>query len=122
MFHLSLYFSIKIRFLPTLLSILATPIFLLKDLKAYTLLDEGYERARIRYDTLLETSSRKCILFYLSVLQAFEELEELLGKYNICIAVKEKLVKDSGVAKEIAYDDIVSKLQTKSRAKGKIKT
>lgn len=57
----------------------------------------------------------------LSALQAFEELEELLGRYNICIAVKEKLVKDSGVAKEIAYDDIVSKLLTKPRARGKIK-
>ena len=55
------------------------------------------------------------------MLQAFEELEELLGKYNICIAVKEKLVKDSGVAEEVAYDEIVSKLLTKPRAKGKIK-
>lgn len=54
--------------------------------------------------------------------QAFEELEELLGKHNICIAIKEKLVKDSGVAEEIAYDNIVSKLLTKPRARGKIKT
>jgi len=52
-------------------------------------------------------------------LQAFEELEELLGKHNICIAAKEKLVKDSGVAEEIAYDNIVLKLLTKPRAKGK---
>ncbi|KYQ52223.1 Metabotropic glutamate receptor [Trachymyrmex zeteki] len=50
--------------------------------------------------------------------KAFEELEELLGKYNICIAVKEKLVKDSGVAEEVAYDEIVSKLLTKPRARG----
>ncbi|XP_011049692.1 PREDICTED: metabotropic glutamate receptor 2 isoform X2 [Acromyrmex echinatior] len=50
--------------------------------------------------------------------KAFEELEELLGKYNICIAIKEKLVKDSGVAEEVAYDEIVSKLLTKSRARG----
>ncbi|RLU15238.1 hypothetical protein DMN91_012232 [Ooceraea biroi] len=49
--------------------------------------------------------------------KAFEELEELLGKHNICIAVKEKLVKDSGVAEETAYDNIVSKLLTKPRAK-----
>lgn len=52
-------------------------------------------------------------------LQAFEELEELLGKYNICIAIKEKLVKDSGVAEETAYDNIVLKLLTKPRARGK---
>ncbi|KAL0120863.1 hypothetical protein PUN28_008503 [Cardiocondyla obscurior] len=51
-------------------------------------------------------------------IKAFEELEELLGRYNICIAVKEKLVKDSGVAKEYAYDEIVSKLLTKPRARG----
>lgn len=54
----------------------------------------------------------------LSRLQAFEELEELLGKNNICIAVKEKLVKDSGVAEESAYNNIVSKLLKKPRAKG----
>lgn len=52
------------------------------------------------------------------LLQAFEELEELLGKYNICIAIKEKLVKDSGVAEEKAYDEIVLKLLTKPRARG----
>lgn len=51
--------------------------------------------------------------------QAYEELEDLLAKNNICIAVKEKLVKDSGVAEEIAYDNIVLKLLTKPRARGK---
>ncbi|XP_076678780.1 metabotropic glutamate receptor B isoform X3 [Andrena cerasifolii] len=51
-------------------------------------------------------------------IKAFEELEELLGKYNICIAIKEKLVKDSGVAEETAYDNIVLKLLTKPRARG----
>lgn len=50
--------------------------------------------------------------------KAFEELEELLAEHNICIAVKEKLVKDSGVAQERAYDSIVQKLLTKSRARG----
>lgn len=50
--------------------------------------------------------------------KAFEELEDLLAKNNVCIAVKEKLVKDSGVAQEIAYDNIVLKLLTKSRARG----
>ncbi|TMW50278.1 hypothetical protein DOY81_004630 [Sarcophaga bullata] len=39
---------------------------------------------------------------------------------RICIAVKEKLVKDSGVADEIAYDNIVQKLLTKPRARGAI--
>ena len=53
-------------------------------------------------------------------LQAFEELETLLAKHEICIAVKEKLVKDSGVAEEIAYDNIVQKLLTKPRARGKL--
>ncbi|CAH0585966.1 unnamed protein product [Chrysodeixis includens] len=53
-------------------------------------------------------------------IKAFEELEALLAKSNICIAVKEKLVKDSGVAHEGAYDEIVSKLLTKPRARGAI--
>jgi hypothetical protein len=52
--------------------------------------------------------------------QAFEELETLLAKHNICIAVKEKLVKDSGVADETAYDIIVQRLLTKPRARGEI--
>lgn len=56
---------------------------------------------------------------YNFLFQAFEELEALLAKSNICIAVKEKLVKDSGVAHEGAYDEIVSKLLTKPRARGK---
>lgn len=51
-------------------------------------------------------------------LKAFEELEDLLSKHNICIAIKEKLVKDSGVAAEAAYDLIVQKLLTKKRARG----
>lgn len=50
--------------------------------------------------------------------KAFEELETLLAEHNVCIAVKEKLVKDSGVAQERAYDTIVQKLMTKSRARG----
>ncbi|KAG8226796.1 hypothetical protein J437_LFUL002842 [Ladona fulva] len=51
---------------------------------------------------------------------AFEELEVLLVRHGICIAVKEKLVKDSGVAEEAAYDSIVLKLLTKPRAKGNV--
>ncbi|XP_073956494.1 metabotropic glutamate receptor-like [Choristoneura fumiferana] len=53
-------------------------------------------------------------------IKAFEELEALLAKDSICIAVKEKLVKDSGVADEGAYDSIVQKLLTKPRARGAI--
>ncbi|XP_058794617.1 metabotropic glutamate receptor 2 isoform X2 [Phymastichus coffea] len=50
--------------------------------------------------------------------KAFEELESLLAKNEICIAVKEKLVKDSGVAEESGYDAIVQRLLTKRRARG----
>ncbi|KAK0088721.1 hypothetical protein PV325_010828 [Microctonus aethiopoides] len=50
-------------------------------------------------------------------IKAYEELEDLLGKHQICIAIKEKLVKDSGVAEETAYDNIVQKLLTKPRAR-----
>ncbi|XP_004925395.2 metabotropic glutamate receptor 2 isoform X1 [Bombyx mori] len=53
-------------------------------------------------------------------IKAFEELEALLARNGICIAVKEKLVKDSGVADEKAYDTIVQKLLTKPRARGAI--
>ncbi|XP_068145387.1 metabotropic glutamate receptor 2 isoform X2 [Drosophila tropicalis] len=53
-------------------------------------------------------------------IKAYEELEELLARHNICIAIKEKLVKDSGVAEDIAYDNIVQKLLTKPRARGAI--
>ncbi|KAJ8965627.1 hypothetical protein NQ317_010608, partial [Molorchus minor] len=54
-------------------------------------------------------------------IKAFEELEDLLAEYNICIAIKEKLVKDSGVARESAYDSIVQKLLTKPRARGTLR-
>ena len=39
---------------------------------------------------------------------------------NICVAVKEKLTKDSGVAGAGAYDHIVDKLLNKQKARGKI--
>ena len=51
--------------------------------------------------------------------QAFEELERLLGQESICVAVKEKLTKDSGVAGAGAYDHIVEKLRAKPNATGK---
>lgn len=59
-------------------------------------------------------------MIIISFKQAFEELEALLARNEICIAVKEKLVKDSGVADERAYDEIVQKLLTKPRARGKL--
>lgn len=45
-------------------------------------------------------------------------MDVLLPANNICIAVKEKLVKDSGVAGDAAYNNIVEKLLTKPQAKG----
>lgn len=53
--------------------------------------------------------------------QAFEELDVLLAERNICIAVKERLAKDSGVAGEESYNDIVKKLASKSNATGKLR-
>ena len=41
-----------------------------------------------------------------------------LANHNICIAVKEKLAKDSGVADDGAYDSIVQRLMNKRRARG----
>ena len=50
--------------------------------------------------------------------QAFEELERLLSNRSICVAVKEKLTKDSGVAGAGDYDHIVEKLMAKPKARG----
>ncbi|RWS29510.1 metabotropic glutamate receptor 8-like protein [Leptotrombidium deliense] len=52
--------------------------------------------------------------------KAFEVLEDLLAKNGICLAVKEKLTKDSGVANENVYDHIVNKLLSKPNARGVI--
>ena len=51
--------------------------------------------------------------------QAFEKLDEKLSEKGVCVAVKEKLSKDSGVGKGIDFDHIVEKLQDKPKAKGK---
>ena len=51
-------------------------------------------------------------------LQAFEELEKLLKKRNICVAVKEKLTKDSGVDGSDKFNHIVENLLAKPKAKG----
>lgn len=46
-------------------------------------------------------------------------LEELLIKNDICIAVKERLTKDSGVADEAYYTNIVRRIMAKPNARGK---
>ena len=51
--------------------------------------------------------------------QAFEKLDEKLSEKGVCVAVKAKLSKDSGVGKGIDFDHIVEKLQDKPKAKGK---
>ncbi|XP_076365408.1 metabotropic glutamate receptor 2-like [Tachypleus tridentatus] len=53
-------------------------------------------------------------------IKAFNVLEEQLAHHNICIAIKEKLTKDSGVASEGVYDKIVRKLLSRQRARGVI--
>lgn len=45
-------------------------------------------------------------------------METLLARNDICIAVKERLVKDSGEADERAYDAIVARLLSRPRARG----
>ena len=52
--------------------------------------------------------------------KAYEELEKLLGERGFCVAVKQKLTKDSGVAEARAYEHIVEKLREKPKAKGEI--
>ena len=52
------------------------------------------------------------------LLQAFEKLDEKLSEKGVCVAVKAKLSKDSGVGKGIDFDHIVEKLQDKPKAKG----
>ena len=42
----------------------------------------------------------------------------MLEPTDICIAVKERLTKDSGVASDGYYDNIVKKLATKPNSKG----
>jgi hypothetical protein len=45
-------------------------------------------------------------------------LERLFTKSGICVAVKEKLTKDSGVAGAFDYNHIVDKLLAKPKARG----
>lgn len=57
--------------------------------------------------------------FSFHLYQAFNDLEELLEETDICIAIKERLTKDSGIAANSSYDNIVRKLATKPNSKGK---
>lgn len=54
------------------------------------------------------------------IFQAFTVLEELLLKNDICIAVKERLTKDSGVAGESYYNNIVKRIMAKPSARGNV--
>ena len=60
----------------------------------------------------------KTVRYESCLFQAYEELERVLALRNVCIAVKEKLEKDSGVADEESYDKIVDNLLSKPRARG----
>ena len=51
--------------------------------------------------------------------QGFSEVDELLKKEGICVAWTDKLIKDSGVARSEAYDEIVRNLWKKSKGKGR---
>lgn len=60
-------------------------------------------------------------IFFLVIMifmKAFNDLEELLEQTDICIAIKERLTKDSGIAANSSYDNIVRKLGTKPNSKG----
>ncbi|CAH1776113.1 unnamed protein product [Owenia fusiformis] len=50
----------------------------------------------------------------------FEEVKDRLLQNDICLAMSDKLKKDSGVAAEGAYDDVVKRLKQKSNARGVI--
>ena len=58
------------------------------------------------------------LVVVLYILQGFAEVEDLLKKEGICIAVTEKLIKDSGVSSEAGYDNIVTSLVKKSNSRG----
>ena len=45
-------------------------------------------------------------------------MHDLLKAEGICVAVTEKLIKDSGVASAAGYDNIVASLLKKSNSKG----
>ena len=45
-------------------------------------------------------------------------MEDLLKKEGICLAVTDKLAKDSGVATASAYDVIIKRLKAHTHARG----
>ena len=57
---------------------------------------------------------------FLLIFQGFAEVEDLLIKEGICLAVTDKLIKDSGVAADDAYDQVVMRMKKKSAARGQI--
>ncbi|XP_035825890.1 metabotropic glutamate receptor 4-like [Aplysia californica] len=50
--------------------------------------------------------------------QGFNEVDKLLRENGICLALREKLLKDSGVATDTDYDNIVRNLLEKDLARG----
>ncbi len=58
-------------------------------------------------------------MIYRFTFQGFAEVDELLKKEGICLAMTDKLIKDSGVATAAAYDNIVHNLK-KTNARGVI--
>ncbi|KPJ14579.1 Metabotropic glutamate receptor 3 [Papilio machaon] len=50
--------------------------------------------------------------------KAFEDLETMLARNNICIAVKERLMRESGAPHDSTYDALVHRLLARPRARG----
>ncbi|XP_013180327.1 PREDICTED: metabotropic glutamate receptor 6-like [Papilio xuthus] len=53
-------------------------------------------------------------------IKAFEDLETMLARNNICIAVKERLMRESGEPHDSTYDGLVQRLMARPRARGVI--
>ncbi|XP_014359106.2 metabotropic glutamate receptor 6 [Papilio machaon] len=52
--------------------------------------------------------------------KAFEDLETMLARNSICIAVKERLMRESGAPHDSTYDALVQRLLARPRARGVI--
>ena len=50
--------------------------------------------------------------------QGYEAVKKLLEKQHVCVAVTDKLKKDSGVARSVEYDKTVRKLRKPRSARG----
>ena len=77
-------------------------------------------RAMPQAPTLLRVLVLLIIFFTEYNVQGYSEVEELLKKEGICIAVTEKLIKDSGVAIDSIYEKIVERLKSRSMARGSL--